>query len=80
MTYNSVLNSEIKEEKKKSENFTVQMEVNIAKIIKNPGNAKINLHQTNIVSGRAVSNDKVNQMNDTRKEEIIKEEASKKVS
>lgn len=54
-TYNSINAAKDKKEKnKQDENFTVQMEVNIAKINK-PANAKINLNQTNIISRPIIS-------------------------
>ena len=82
MTYNSALNPELKEENKKSENFTVQMEVNIVKLNKNPKNLNINLNQTNIVSQGVIVNNNCNIKNeiDIFKEEIknVKKEETKK--
>jgi len=68
-TYSSMINPEVKEERRKTENFTVQMEVNIAKINKNPGNLKVNLNQTNIVQGPS-SPSKINELQ--QKEELNK--------
>ena len=76
MTSNSINTPEYREERKPAvENFTVQMEVNIAKINKNPANAKINLNQTNIVQAPAQSSPLKNlNENEVKQEQKPKED------
>lgn len=56
MTSSSIIVPEYKDDKRRAEeNFTVQMEVNIAKINKNSANSIYNINQTNIVQGTATT-------------------------
>jgi hypothetical protein len=80
MTSNSINTPEYREEKKTLvENFTVQMEVNIAKLSKNNANTKINLNQANLVQSIPTQSPSKSFKENDFMEAKIKEETSNKV-